>query len=71
MMQTYSRGEAIFKYLEIVLSLPMYAIHYYDVKVRTLSMLVTCVFCCVYMRVCICVSKVRCLLCVCVCLCVK
>ncbi|KAL5475148.1 hypothetical protein EMCRGX_G027211 [Ephydatia muelleri] len=32
MMQTYSRGEAIFKYLEIVLSLPMYAIHYYDVK---------------------------------------
>ena len=28
-----SRGEAIFKYLEIIQTLPMYAMHYYSVKV--------------------------------------
>ena len=33
MMQNLSRGEALFKYLEIIQSLPMYTIHYFEVKV--------------------------------------
>ncbi len=33
MMRTLSRGEAILKYLEIILSLPMYSVHFFDVKV--------------------------------------
>ena len=33
MMSTLSRGEAILKYLEIILSLPMYSVHFFDVKV--------------------------------------
>jgi hypothetical protein len=32
MMGSLSRGEAIFKYLEIIQSLPMYSMHYFDVK---------------------------------------
>ena len=32
----FSRGEAIFRYLEIVQSLPMYSYHYFEVKVTTL-----------------------------------
>jgi len=33
MMQNLSRGEAIIKYLEIIQSLPMFAMHYFEVKV--------------------------------------
>ena len=34
MMVSLSRGDAIFKYLEIIQTLPMYSMHYFDVKVR-------------------------------------
>jgi len=34
MMRSLSRGDAIIKYLEIILSLPMYSVHYFEVKVR-------------------------------------
>ena len=37
MMRTLSRGEAILKYLEIILSLPMYSVHFFDVKVLAAS----------------------------------
>ena len=33
LMRTLSCGEAIFKYLEIILTLPMYSVHYFEVKV--------------------------------------
>ena len=59
MMQNLSRGEAIIKYLEIIQSLPMFAMHYFEVKV------------CVCVCVCVCVSEEeRYCLCVCVCVCV-
>lgn len=32
----FTRGEAIFRYLEIVQSLPMYSYHYFEVKVCVL-----------------------------------
>ncbi len=34
MLRNLSRSEAIFKYLEIIQSLPMYSLHYFEVKVR-------------------------------------
>jgi hypothetical protein len=34
MLRNLSRGEAIYKYLEIIQSLPMYSMHYFEVKVR-------------------------------------
>ncbi len=34
MMRSLSRGDAILKYLEIIQSLPMYSVHYFEVKVR-------------------------------------
>ena len=34
MMVSQSRADSIFKYLEIIQSLPMYSMHYFDVKVR-------------------------------------
>ncbi len=33
MLRSLSRGEAIYKYLDIISSLPMYSMHYFDVKV--------------------------------------
>lgn len=32
MLRNLSRGEAIYKYLEIILSLPMYSMHFFEVK---------------------------------------
>lgn len=37
LFRSLSRGDAIIKYLEIILSLPMYSMHYFEVKVRYLS----------------------------------
>ena len=34
MMNGLSRGEAVFKYLDIIQSLPMYSMHFFEVKVR-------------------------------------
>lgn len=38
MLRSLSRGEAIYKYLEIIQSLPMYSMHYFEVKVRQLTL---------------------------------
>ena len=35
MMKTYSRGDAVIRYLDIIATLPMYSMHYFDVKVYT------------------------------------
>ena len=35
MMNGLSRGEAVFKYLDIIQSLPMYSMHFFEVKVYT------------------------------------
>ena len=55
MLRNLSRSEAIFKYLEIVQSLPMYSLHYFEVKVRK----VTCV--CVFVHFEVKIHKVTCL----------
>ena len=41
LMRTLSCGEAIFKYLEIILTLPMYSVHYFEVKVGPFG---TCIY---------------------------
>ena len=33
MMKSYSRGDAVIRYLEIIATLPMYSMHYFNVKV--------------------------------------
>ena len=57
MMQSLSRGDAIFRYLDIVLTLSMYAIHYYEVMVRTH----------LYVYLCVCVCTCVCSVCTYVC----
>ena len=44
MMQNLSRGEAIIKYLEIIQSLPMFAMHYFEVKVCVCVCVCVCVY---------------------------
>ena len=65
MMQNLSRGEAIIKYLEIIQSLPMFAMHYFEVKVCVC----VCVCVCGCVGMCVCVG-VCVYMCVCVYVCV-
>ena len=42
MMNGLSRGEAVFKYLDIIQSLPMYSMHFFEVKVHLSTNEISC-----------------------------